>query len=160
MATTHARTHARIQSSVYGGGKTQSSSQVLRAESCLRADAASPNQRIGIPTAHWATEGNRIKNAQNARGRGWVQYGGENRRERSTPKPHERTVTGPVALLLPLLRSVPRARLTSLLIPTSRYLSDCKLFLVGGCRHLRLCCMYRYRDSHDGSLPRVHTVRS
>ena len=30
--------------------------------------------------------------------------------------------------------------------------------VVGGCRHLRLCCVYR--DSHDGSLPHVHTVRS
>ena len=29
--------------------------------------------------------------------------------------------------------------------------------LVGGCRHLRLRCMYR--DSHDGSLPHVQTVR-
>ena len=30
--------------------------------------------------------------------------------------------------------------------------------VVGGCRHLRLCCVYR--DFHDGSLPHAHTVRS
>ena len=29
--------------------------------------------------------------------------------------------------------------------------------VVGGCRHLRPCCTYR--DSHDGSLPHVRTVR-
>ena len=29
--------------------------------------------------------------------------------------------------------------------------------VVGVCRRNRLCCMYR--DSHDGSLPRVRTVR-